>query len=533
MKINFKDIWNKFKEFWSKLAKKTKTIILAVAGGVLALIIILVIWLNVAASQYQVIFPGMTSAESAEVYAALQEMGVQPQIDNRGQVLVPANMWDTLVFQLNSQGYPKTTLSYDTFTSATGFTSTEWEKQKALIFQQQERTQQTLMRQTGVADAVVTFTVPETSNYIWDAENAETSSANVTVTMQRGYDLTPERVSAIKHLAATSVPRLSVDDVVVIDGATGREMPDLDDVGSATAYNTERLDYEEEIARRIEERVVRLLTPRYGEDGVTAVASVQLDYDRLMTETKTYQSANDGGNTGVIYHLEESLSSDSSTDVGGLVGEENNTDAPPIYPNDDGTGDGSGSSDYYRHIDYDVSYIMTQIEKGEPLLERATLAVIVDDNNFTLDVQDTLVALISRATNINTENIRVTNLQLGTQGTEPAEPTPTPTGLTARQRLILIIGGVLLLLILILVIVILSLRAKKKRKKEEEAAAAALASQAEIDREIEEHKRMLQSEAFDAEVQKDNAITQEIRDFAKNNPEITANLLRSMLREEV
>ena len=38
-------------------------------------------------------------------------MNVQPQIDGRGQVLVPKEQWDNLVFQLNGKGYPKTTLS--------------------------------------------------------------------------------------------------------------------------------------------------------------------------------------------------------------------------------------------------------------------------------------------------------------------------------------------------------------------------------------------------------------------------------------
>lgn len=532
MKINFKEILGKIREFWSKQSKKSKRLILAVSGGVLALIIILVIWLNVAANQYRVIFPGMTSSESAEVYATLQEMGVQPQVDNRGQVLVPADMWDTLVFQLNSRGYPKTTLSYDTFNSATGFTATEFEKRTALIFQQQERTQQTLMRQTGIEDAVVTFTVPETSNYIWDRANQDVSSANVTVTMKWGYELTPERVSAIKHLAATSVPDLDIKDVVVIDGRTGQEALDLDQVGTGSGYNTERLDYEDEIARRLEEKVVRLLVSRYGTSGVTAVASVELDYDRLLTETKQYQAANAGGTSGIINHLEEQYSIDGTTDVGGIVGEENNTDAPPIYPNDDGTGGANGSSDYYRHIDYDVGYILTQVEKGEPLLKRASIAVVVDDSNYTLDTQDTLIGIISRATGITTENIRVTNVQFGIQG-PTEEPPAVGGGLTPRQRLILIVGGALLLLILILVIVILVLRARRKRKKEEEAAAAALADQANIEKEIEEHKKRLQNEALDAEAQKDNAITQEIRNFARDNPEITATLLRSLLKEDV
>lgn len=540
MKFDFKAILEKIKEFWAKLTKKTKILACSIGGGVLVLLILLTVILNTRENPYRVLFPGMSNEEATQVYATLQEMDVQPQIDNRGQILVPSEQWDNLVFQLNGKGYPKSTLSYDTFSSMSGFTSTEFEKRTALIFEAQNRMQQTLLRQVGIEDAVVTFTVPETSNYIWDQANRDVSRAGVTVRMKPGYELTPERVTAIKHLASTSVPNLDPDDVVVVDGDTGLEMPGVDDPSSAGYYSVQRLEYERLIAEQLENNVKRLLSARYGSDGVTAVATVVLDYDKMMSEQKEYRPAQDGGNSGVINHYQEDYSLNGTVSIGGIVGEENNTDTPPIYPNEDGTGDAS-TTDYHKEINYDVSYILTQIERGEPILERATIAVIVNDPDFDLDVEETLISLISRATNITSDNISVTNLNF----TVPAGPTPNDgTGfqLTRQQIILLIIvGGALLLLIIVLIVVLSILRKRKKKKQQEEEEAAAAAAelaesavqtQEEIEREIEEHKRMLQNEALANSNQKENAITQEIRDFAKENPEITAALLRSMLKEE-
>lgn len=540
MKFDFKAILEKIKEFWAKLTKKTKILVCSIGGGVLVLLVILTIILNTRENPYRVLFPGMSNEEATQVYATLQEMDVQPQIDNRGQILVPSEQWDSLVFQLNGKGYPKSTLSYDTFSSSSGFTSTEFEKRTTLIFQAQDRMQQTLLRQVGIEDAVVSFTVPETSNYIWDQANQDVSRAGVTVRMKPGYELTPERVTAIKHLAATSVPNLEPDDVVVVDGDTGLEMPGVDDPSSAGYYSVQRLEYERLIAEQLENNVKRLLSARYGNDGVTAVATVELNYEKMMSEQKLYQPAQDGGNSGVINHFQEDYSLDGTVAIGGIVGEENNTDTPPIYPNEDGTGDAS-TTDYHKEINYDVSYILTQMERGEPILERATIAVIVNDPDFDLDVEETLISLISRATNITSDNISVTNLNF----TVPAGPTPgDDTGFSlSRQQIILliIVGGALLLLIIILIVVLSILRKRKKKKQQEEEEAAAAAAelaqsavqtQEEIEREIEEHKRMLQNEALANSNQKENAITQEIREFAKENPEITAALLRSMLKEE-
>lgn len=530
MKFDLEGIIESAKTTWKNLSEKSKKIVIAGSVGILGVAVLVTAFWGFSRMSYKVLFPGMSAEESTQVYATLQEMGIQPKIDAGGQISVPASEWDALVFQLNGKGYPKTTLSYDTFSSVSGFTSTEFEKRTGLIFQAQDRMQQTLMRQEGIEDATVTFTVPETSNYIWDEANKQQSSASVSVLMVPGYELTPERVSAIKNLAASSVPKLSAKDVVVIDASTGVEAFGTDGSASSGYYSVQRLEFEQEISRRIEDNVKRLLSGRYGADGVTAVATVTVDYDKMITETKQYQPREDGDGGGVMSHFEENYTLNGAVPAEGIVGEENNTDAPPTYPNEDGTGETS-ATDYYKSIDYDVSYVLTQLEKGEPILKRASVAVIVNDPSFDTQVEETLVDLISKAVNISSDNIRVTNLNFNTPA-DTQDPT-TPDGLSQRQ-LILLGLIVLFFVMLVILIVILSFRRARRRRqeREEEMEAAELQRQQELDREIEEHKRMLQNEAWASANPKEDAITQEVRDFARDNPEITAALLRSLLREE-
>lgn len=524
-----RDWLEKLKEKWDALSKRTRVMLLTAVFVVLSVALTVTLWMNINRMSYRVIFPGMTSAEATEVYSTLQDMGVPVQISTNKQVSVPAEQWDSLVFELNSRGYPKTALSYDTFTSASGFTSTEFEKRVALVHQVQDRMQQTLMRQGDILDAVVTFYVAETSNYVWDQNNQEKSTANVTITMASGKELTAARVSAIKHMAATSVPKLAIEDVAVIDAATGVELSGLEDRASDADYRERMMELELLMAKNMEDKVRRLLTPRYGADGVTAVATVQLDYDKLVTETKEYQPIEDGDGGGVRSHYEETMNRTGTDTAGGLVGEENNTDVPQ-YPYDNGDGDGSLTS-YSRLIDYDNSYILTQLERGQAV-RAASIAVIVNDPDFTDEKEDTLVALISRSVNLTADNVVVTNLQVGTN--EPAEPVARP-GLSQRQLLLLlIIGGVLLLLILILVLILSARRAKKRKAAAELKAIEDAEEQQrmEMERAVAEHKKKLQDEALAAAKPEENAIVNEVRDFAEANPEITASLIRSMMREE-
>ena len=243
MKFDVKGIVENAKATWQKLSAKSKKMVVVISSGILIVAVIVTALFQFSKMNYKALFPGMSDEESAQVYATLQEMGVQPKIDSNGQLSVPAEQWDELVFQLNGKGYPKTTLSYDTFSSVSGFTSTEFEKRTGLIFQAQDRMQQTLMRQEGIEDATVTFTVPESSNYIWDEANNQQSTAGISVLMKPGYELTPERVSAIKHLAATSVPKLSAEDVVVINAATGTEAHGAEDAAASGYYSMQRLGF--------------------------------------------------------------------------------------------------------------------------------------------------------------------------------------------------------------------------------------------------------------------------------------------------
>ena len=64
--------------------------------------------------------------------------------------------------------------------------------------QAEDRMRQILMGQDGIESADVSFSIPETSDYIWDQNNREESTAAITIKMRKGAELSPERVQAVK-----------------------------------------------------------------------------------------------------------------------------------------------------------------------------------------------------------------------------------------------------------------------------------------------------------------------------------------------
>src|SRR5690606_1246780 len=107
-----------------------------------------------------------------------------------------------------------------------------------------------IQRLKGVRSAVVHVTMPETHPFRRSQENA---SASVSLELEAGASLSHEAIQGIKYLVASSVERLSSDDVSVLD-TQGRVLsapaPD-----GPLALADRRLDYRRSVERELADKV--------------------------------------------------------------------------------------------------------------------------------------------------------------------------------------------------------------------------------------------------------------------------------------
>lgn len=521
------------KEKWDKQPKgRKKGIIIASLSvlGAIALAIIISVSVNASKPGYKVLYSGLTAQETTEVHSALEDMGVTTQMNSKGEIMVPSEQYDNLLLKLAAQGYPQSAPTYDVWSSSNSLTATDSDKQTALLYQLQNRLQTTLVRINGVKSAVVTLNVPEESVYVWDKANKDSSStASVTLTLDKNVTLSPEQVSAIKNLVSFSVPRLSADKVSVIDAGTGRELSG-DSTDTSTYSATNALEVERAYAKQLEDGVVRLLTARYGTNNVVAVANVKLDFDKMMEERKNYVPLDEETGQGAITHVEQNYTVNGAQNgpAGGITGEEDNTDIPSYPMDQDPNGDG-GVTNYTGKKDIDYGYILTQVEKGNADVESASISVMINDNNLDL-VRDELIDQISKSTNIDAANISVASMNLPTP--EEPEPEPEQPSFFEQYWLYLVIAGGALLLIIIGVVVLLILLRRRSRRLAAKAQAELEEQQRSMEEELEAYRRQLEAAAKAGAESKDAVIVDEVRSFAKENPEIAASLIRNWLKED-
>lgn len=520
-KASLQKLWNGVKA----LPRKKKIIGACVLGGILLVALAGTLALNMGKMGYRVLYEGLETDEKNTIYSMLQDMGVAAQINGDGNIMVPKKDYDQCLLELATQGYPQSALTYGLFESHSGMTTTEEESKQWRLYQLQDRIQATLKGLQGVTNAVVTIDVPDTGTYVWEKDSdQEQASAGVTLSLNR--KLSEEQVSAIKNLIASSVPQLSPENVTVLDASTMQELVGSGDSSGGTLSAEQNLEFEKEVQKQLEDNVLRVLTPRYGADGVVAVAKAVIDYDKMMTEEMSLQEKDGGG--GYTTDFSEQYSVDGNVAAGGIVGEENNTDIPQQAYNT--TEDGDAVTDYSRDIHYDYGYIKTQIEKGNAELKDATISVMVAETNMTDMRRQELIDLISKSTGIAAANISVSPIVVDAAQTDNADSQPQ----TAAQPLVPLWGYLLAaagcgLVLLLLILLAVRRRAKRKNQAQQDAMDE---QRAQMEYEIEQYKKQLSDAAKASTNPKDEAIINEVKDFAKQNPEITANLLRAWLKED-
>lgn len=527
MGASAKEFLNNTRERWKEQPKKKKIGIISIVAAVILIALGATIILNNIKSGYVTLYSGLDTAESSTVYSAIQELGVTPRLNERGEVTVPKEQYDMVLLQLAAQGYPESAMPYDVFFDHNSITATESDKKTTLLYQLQNRLQTTLESIHGVQNAKVTLNVPDDTDYVWQKATSENNATgSVLLTMKGNQQLDAEQVSAIKNLVAFATPKLTPENVKVVDAATGKELIS-DDIGSSSSLTADRtLEYEQQVQKMIEDNVIRLLTPRYGYDGVVAVAKVSLDFDKMMEERKEILKQEDGDDA--ITHFEEQYGVSGNITAGDIVGEENNTDMPQ-YVNTDPNTDG-GMTDYRKSIDYDYGYIKTQIEKGQAELRDASISVMVDDAQLANNRAD-LMDQISKSTGIPVEQISIMQIDPNATVPEPEPEQQPPQTFFTRYRWFIIGGAALLgVLLIVLAVIILIRRRAKQKELEREAEMESMAQ--DMEAEIAQYKQQLEETARAKVETKDNVIADEVRNFAKENPEITANLLRSWLKED-
>lgn len=130
-----------------------------------------------------------------------------------------------------------------------------------------------IMMINNVKSARVLLALPEQPGFGQDTGKA---SASVVIGIGPELTLTPTQIEAIVHLVAASVPKLEADQVTLTD-QRGQLLSNRDDV-TVSDEHFRALAYKKHFEEILSGRIVDILSPIVGVDGVHAAVTVDLDF---------------------------------------------------------------------------------------------------------------------------------------------------------------------------------------------------------------------------------------------------------------
>jgi flagellar M-ring protein FliF len=514
MDITISGVAQQLGSAFKKLSKTAKILIFSSIGAVIAVAIILAVVLN--SGNYTVLYRGLSSAESLEILQLLDDMAVDVKVGKDGSILVPAEKEAELKMKLASEGYPNSTLSYDLFLGQADLLTTDFEQRKLYTFQLQDRLQKSIETLQGVKGAIVTLGIPEENSYVLKDERVDIS-ASVTLQLYSNATLTPKQINGIVSLVAKSIPGLLPENVVII-GEDGEQL------NGGTGYDSTALSSKIETVNKLnklfEDKIKSFLKPVFGKDGMSIAVNVIVDFNRTMSEETSYTPVI--GENGVISWVEQ-----SSEKIGGT----SQTDEEiPTYleAEEDQSGSSSSSSSSYS-AQYLVNQLIKQIQNDGGNIKDMTVAVIVDAPQMSDEEIAKYKELVAYSAGISVEKVALTYSKFIKDNSgykPPVDDEKTgwmlPFELGTTEIIIISASGALLITLIVTLLLAARHRKKKKQRRQQEEKEKSQREQAEQE---------MPGEIILNET-REQALKRQIKEFASENAETVAQLLRVWIKED-
>lgn len=542
VKEKAKALFDKTKE---RLKKVSRKIWIVIAAVLVVLIVAIAIVLTLNKQDYAVLVTQVSNTEASTILNFLSNRGVTDyKVEDGNTILVPAGQESALKAGILMENLNQTGHYY---LENIGSFSTNEERKTAYLLDLQTNMAATIRSFPNVVEATVNITPGENRAYILDSNNVVEASAAVNVTMVEGQMLTDGQAEAIQHFVSHSVQGLEIDSVSITDTVGNVYLTGDALNGEASAL---KIQLQQAMENRIRTQVMNVLSPFFGQDNVRVGVTCEVEVNRTTeerNETILPPYAQDGSTDGRGIVVGEDWSyyvgRPGEELPGGLVGTESNADLPEQVEAAVDPEEGDRALGGTKRIDYDNTHSVINIDNnGAVKMTDCSVAVSVNARTAGDFNVDAIRQHVARAANITGELDPVTgeeilNNKISVVSMEFYDPTRPPAdapddGLKV-DLWILIAAGVGLLLFIILLTVILLLRRKKRRKQAEEEA-----------RQREEAEALLRvaglgleggapesgADVMDLEMERSMELRKDIRQFASDNPEIAAQMIKAWLK---
>lgn len=538
MNEQVKKVTKVFTQFWESQDKKRKILYISLLAAIVLIAVAVTILLN--RKDYVVLYEGLENTEASEMVALIEEMGYDAILSG-GAISVPAGTENQITMQLAMQNYPKSGLNYPLTTASTDMFSTESERRAYAKIDMENRLSALFGSMENISSSTVTLYIPEQRNTVVSSVR-EYPTASVYVTLKDIDKLSNEQIVGIKNIVRTSCS-IADENIEIVDSYGIPQLITEENNFDIIVDITKKFAYKTNLENSIKAKILEILTPSFGEDGVSAAVNMVLDFDTKVSETTDY-SADGNNNTGVLQHADGKDASGGTMVDGGIVGVETNAD--DTFPTADTAGNDRWTDNSFSNT-YLVDTYKEQVEKDGYVIDSLSISVVILTDYLSEAQKQELVRAVGNAASVNpeimTDVVSVINLPkwIDPEEIETGDP-EIFLGLTFDQLVVIGAAVLIALIIVFIVLAIVSGNAKKQRKAFEQQIIETSglvgpdgAGEEPVDMFLfsdDEDKLEIPSLTDEQTETKEVVIRREITEFANHSPEIVAQLLKSWIKSE-
>jgi flagellar M-ring protein FliF len=343
------------------IPSKKKMMFLILFAVVISSLILFFAWIQ--RTDYQVLYSHLSEEDAGLIIQKLREQKI-PYTISAGAIMVPSDKVYDVRLQLAGQGLPQGGgVGFELF-DKTSFTMTDFVQKLNFRRALQGELARTIRSLSEVEQCRVHLAVPEKSLFINDDQKPK---ASVLVKLKQGRILSQSQVQGIVHLVSSSVEGLNPKDVAVVD-SQGEMLTSA--VEGSVGITSGQREYQRNIEKDLENRIVGILEPVVGKGKIRAKVSAEIDFTKIEKTEERYDP-----DSQVARSEQKIMEKSMNANRGGVPGVSSNLPGKPTTQTASVQGQTEKKSET---TNYEISKITSHIINSSGDIKRQSAVVLVD-----------------------------------------------------------------------------------------------------------------------------------------------------------
>ncbi|MBC7087504.1 MAG: flagellar M-ring protein FliF [Tissierellales bacterium] len=505
---------NNVRSGWEKTDKKKRTRMIATILIVATFVLIFTYFVN--RVTYQVLFTNLELNDAGAIVSDLESKKIKYKVADGGTtILIDEGYVDTYRMQLAMNGMlPENSIGFEIFDSTSMMMTEEDRKimyQRALTGE----LQRSIMSLDAISNAKVHLVLPQKT--IFDSEE-KLGSASIVIDVKPTKKVTEDMIRGIAALVSGAVDNIPLENIQIID-SSGRLLSSFlsdggDNLGTSTLISKQQ-EIRRQFEKELESKLNNLLGSAFGFDKVRVSVFADLDFDSTESTIIEYRDP--------VVRSEQVDASGNNIDIQDVTGGNINDNISNVVQGVEGE-----NSTYSRIVNNELTTETTSIIRAPGKINNISTSIIYDGQLSQANIAN-IQNIVATAIGFNAERgdlINVVGIEFNKDLSEDIPISGTEENGFIQNNLPLVIGIGVGALVLIggLIFILISRRNRKEDKEFQETLAKGIG--------VDENLQAMQENESSGKISvQPDSKAQMAKEYAKDNPELAAELIKAWLRE--